>query len=892
MGGAGRIDAAAARCGGIGKDSLPLAAPFAHDKSMPDARTTPQLTQVSLTDYREPDWLVPHVHLDFRLDPVRTVVRARLHIQRNGSHDRPLVLDGHALETTAVRIDGKPVAAYPNGDTLSLSISGDNAVVETDVVIHPSRNTRLMGLYASEGRLVTQCEAEGFRSITWFPDRPDVLSRYSVRMDADKAAFPVLLSNGDRGVAQDLPGGRHEISWTDPWPKPCYLFALVGGQLSALEDEFTTASGRRVKLAIWTAPADVPRCAHAMAALKASMDWDERVYGCEYDLDEFNIVAVADFNAGAMENKGLNIFNSKYILADTETATDMDFDAVAGVVAHEYFHNWTGNRVTCRDWFQLSLKEGLTVFRDQQFSADQGSAAVRRIDDVRALRAVQFPEDAGPLAHPIRPDHYVEIANFYTATIYNKGAEVIRMLHTLLGADGFRRGSDLYFERHDGQAVTCEDWVKAMEDAGGTDLGQFRRWYEQAGTPHVAVDLRQTGGRVEVTLRQSLAATPGQPDKMTMHMPFRLALIGRNSGHRIGEDLVVQLKDAVTHITFDDIAEPVLPSLNRGFSAPVVVVAQTARADLAFLAAHDDDPFARWEAFQRLALSVLATDDEPAELVAAVQGTLTDPGLDAAFKGEAVLLPTEAFIGDAAAQVEVEAIHRRRDTARLAIAQGMEGLWWEAYAQSAAALARDPAAQTPEAKGARRLANVALGYLVTAGSGEAMAAARRQYDSAATMTDRMGAMTALVNSNSADRAAVLADFHQRFAGNNDVIDKWFSVQALANRPNALASVQALLQHPDFTLSNPNRLRSLIGAFAANQRWFHAADGGGYRLLADQLIAVDRINPQSAARLAVPLGRWRRFDARRGALMRGELERIASTTGISKDVLEMASRALA
>ena len=859
---------------------------------MLDARTNPPLAQVSLTDYREPDWLVPQVELDFRLDNVRTVVKARLHVQRNGTHNRPLVLDGHALETTAIRIDGVGVAAWPNGDTLTLPITGYSVVVETEVVILPSRNTRLMGLYASEGRLVTQCEAEGFRSITWFPDRPDVLSRYTVRLEADKAQFPVLLSNGDRGAAQDLPGGRHDISWTDPWPKPAYLFALVAGQLSALEDEFTTASGRHVKLAIWTAADDVSRCAHAMAALKASMDWDERVYGREYDLDEFNIVAVADFNAGAMENKGLNIFNLKYILADTETATDQDFDAVAGVVAHEYFHNWTGNRVTCRDWFQLSLKEGLTVFRDQQFSADRGSAAVRRIDDVRALRAVQFPEDAGPLAHPIRPDHYVEIANFYTATIYNKGAEVIRMLHTLLGPEGFRRGANLYFERHDGQAVTCEDWVKAMEDAGGVELGQFRRWYEQAGTPRVTVDLRQAGGRVEVTLRQSLAATPGQPHKMTMHMPFRLALIGRGSGKRIGEELVVQLKEAVTHITFDAVAEPVLPSLNRGFSAPVVVEAETARADLAFLAAHDDDPFARWEAFQRLALSVLSTDDDPAELVTAVRGTLQDPGLDAAFKGEAVLLPTEAFIGDAAETVKVEAIHRRRDAARMAIAQGLEEQWWQTYAHATAALSADPAALTPEAKGARRLANVALGYLVTAGSDQAFAAARRQYDTAATMTDRMGAMTALVNSPSVEREAVLADFHQRFASNPDVIDKWFSVQALANRPDMLDNVKALIGHRDFTIVNPNRLRSLIGAFAANQRWFHNADGAGYRLLADQLIAVDRVNPQSAARLAVPLGRWRRFDAARSALMRGELERIAGTAGMSKDVLEMASRALA
>ncbi|WP_353200407.1 aminopeptidase N [Sandarakinorhabdus sp.] len=855
---------------------------------MQDVRNTPVLTSVRLADYSPPDWLVPEIDLDFQLDATRTVVTARLRVVRNGNHDRPLLLDGHGLETRRITLEGAPVPAVPNNDVLRIDISGDSALIETEVVLHPSRNTRLMGLYASEGRLVTQCEAEGFRSITWFPDRPDILSRYTVRLEADKALYPVLLSNGDRGAARDLDGGRHEISWTDPWPKPSYLFALVGGQLSALHDDFTCGSGRQVKLAIWTAAADVPRCAHAMAALKASMAWDEAIYGREYDLDEFNIVAVADFNAGAMENKGLNIFNSKYILADSETATDMDFDAVAGVVAHEYFHNWTGNRVTCRDWFQLSLKEGLTVFRDQQFSADQGSAAVRRIDDVRALRAVQFPEDAGPLAHPIRPDHYVEIANFYTATIYNKGAEVIRMLHSLLGVDGFRRGTDLYFDRHDGEAVTCEDWLQAMEAAGGIDLAQFRRWYDQAGTPRVAVETRQTGSSVEVTLRQSVPATPGQPDKAPMHMPFRLALIGRDSGARVGDEQVVQIKAPVTHLTFDGIAEPVLPSLNRGFSAPVVVEAKLARADLAFLAAHDDDPFARWEAFQQLALSVLATDDDPAELVAAVQGTLEDPDLDAAFKGEAVLLPTESFIGDAADLVAVEAIHRRRETARRAIATALEGQWWAIYEAHAGA-ATD---QTPQAKGARRLANVALSYLVTAGSDAALVAARKQYDTAATMTDRMGAMTALVNSVSSEREAVLADFHRRFAGNNDVIDKWFGVQALANRPDVLLAVERLLKHPDFTITNPNRLRSLVGAFAANQRWFHAADGEGYRLLADQLIAVDRINPQSAARLAVPLGRWRRFDAGRAGQMRAELERIIATAGMSKDVLEMASRALA
>ena len=855
---------------------------------MLDARPLPTLTAVRLADYRPPDWLVPEVALEFDLNPAATIVRARLVVARNGQHDRPLVLDGHGLDTRGIRVDGVAVNAVPHGDQLELAISGDGAIVETEVVISPAKNTRLMGLYESQGRLVTQCEAEGFRAITWFPDRPDILSRYTVRLLADAQRYPVLLSNGDAGPLEPLADGRHAITWTDPWPKPGYLFALVAGALSALRDHFITMSGRVVQLAIWTAAADVPRCRHAMEALKASMAWDERVYGREYDLDMFNIVAVSDFNAGAMENKGLNIFNSKYILADAETATDMDFDAVAGVVAHEYFHNWTGNRVTCRDWFQLSLKEGLTVFRDQQFSADQGSAAVRRIDDVRGLRAVQFPEDASPLAHPIRPDNYVEIANFYTATIYNKGAEVIRMLHTLLGADGFRRGTDLYFDRHDGQAVTCEDWLAAMADANGVDLADFAPWYAQAGTPRVTVTSRQDGDVVHITLAQQVPPTPGQPSKRPVHMPFRLALIGRHSGKRLGADHLVELRGAETRISFTGIAEPALLSLNRGFSAPVIVDAPYSRGDLAFLARADDDPFARWEAMQQLALAVLATDDDPAELVQAVAATLADPTLDAAFKGEAVLLPTESFIGDQAAIVDVEAIHRRREAARLAIARGLEDVWWQAW-RTHSGSGTD---LSPEAKGARRLANVALSYLVAAGSPEAIAAAKAQYDGAVTMTDRMGAMTALINTFTSEREAVLADFHARFAGNNDVIDKWFSAQAFASRPDTVEQVAALTRHPDFSLHNPNRLRSLIGAFAANQRWFHVAGGAGYRLLTDQLLAVDRINPQSAARLAVPLGRWRRFDPERGLLMKAALERIVATPGASKDVLEMASRALA
>ncbi|WP_439533095.1 aminopeptidase N [Polymorphobacter sp.] len=855
---------------------------------MMDAPDTVQtLDLVRLADYRPPDWLIPDVALVFDLDAPVTVVRARLHVRRNGVHDRPLVLDGSRLESRWVEVNGERQNIRPDGDRLTLPIAGDEAVIESEVLVRPAANTRLMGLYASEGRLVTQCEAEGFRAITWFPDRPDVLSTYTVTLNADAARYPVLLSNGDRGVSEALPDGRLSVTWHDPWPKPCYLFALVAGDLSARRDVFVTASGREVALAIWTAAADVPRSAHAMAALKASMAWDEQAYGLEYDLDEFNIVAVADFNAGAMENKGLNIFNSKYVLADAETATDADFDAVAAVVAHEYFHNWTGNRVTCRDWFQLSLKEGLTVFRDQQFSADQGSAAVRRIDDVRSLRAVQFPEDAGPLAHPIRPDHYAEIANFYTSTIYNKGAEVIRMLHTLLGPAGYRKGADLYFQRHDGQAVTCEDWLAAMEDANGRDLTQFRRWYDQAGTPRVAVHVARAGRQLTVALTQRLGEGGDRP---LMHIPFRLALIGRQSSKRIGAERLVELKDRETRVVFEGLDEPVLLSLNRGFSAPVIVEAQAARDELAFLAGADDDPFARWEAMQRLALDVLATDDAPDELVAAVGATLAageKGGLDPAFVAEAVLLPSEAFIGDQAPVVAVEAIHRRREAARAAIASALEPQWWTLWRRHGG----QGAALTPEAKGARRLANVALGYLVTAGSDDAILAAAEQYRTAPTMTDRLGALTALINTDSAARDEALADFHARFAGNHDVIDKWFTVQALATRDDTLAQVEQLLRHPDFTIANPNRLRSLVGAFAANQKHFHAADGSGYALLTEQLLAVDRINPQSAARLTVPLGRWRRFNAARQALMCAQLQRIVAAPGVSRDVLEMASRAL-
>jgi aminopeptidase N len=630
-----------------------------------------------------------------------------------------------------------------------------------------------------------------------------------------------------------------------------------------------------------------------MAALKTAMKWDEEVYGREYDLDLFNIVAVSDFNFGAMENKGLNIFNSRYILADPETATDADFDAVAGVVAHEYFHNWSGNRVTCRDWFQLSLKEGFTVFRDQQFSADQGSAAVKRIEDVRALRAAQFPEDAGPLAHPVRPDSYIEISNFYTATIYNKGAELIRMLHTLLGPERFRAGCDLYFGRHDGEAVTCEDFVRAMEDATGEDLAAFRLWYGQAGTPRIRASVdhdAQTGGGV-LRLEQEVPPTPGQPLKQPMPVPLRIALFGEESGTKLDERLVL-LGDASMQIPLEGIPERPLLSINRGFSAPVIVEADRSFADLALLSARDDDPFARYEAMQQLMLQTLlatvstgAADEAP--VVEAVRRTLGDESLDPAFIGEALLLPTESFVGDHLLVVDPEAIARARDGLRERLGRELEGAWRAAYARTAA----NRYEYSPAAKGGRRLRSVALGYLIASGAQDAPAVARRQFDAADNMTDRQGALTALAASDAPEWEAAVAAFYDRYRSDALVLDKWFMVQAMSTRPDTVDAVERLARHEDFTLANPNRVRALAGAFAANQRALHEGSGRGYRFLADTIVAVDRLNPQTAARLVPALGRWRRFDEHRQALMQAELERILAAPGISKDVYEQASKSL-
>jgi aminopeptidase N len=863
---------------------------------MADIRTTPSSPVVTRReDYQPPKWLVPQTALDFALDPAATRVRARLEVRRNGTHHEPLRLDGAGQTLLSVRVDGQSVNDWQlDGEELVIPLSGAFHVIETEVEIAPDRNTQLMGLYASGGNLCTQCEAEGFRRITYFPDRPDVLSTYRVRMSADKSRFPVLLANGDPTASGDGDDGKHWAEWHDPFPKPSYLFALVAGDLAVNRATFTTRSGREVQLGIWVRAGDLSRTDHALHALQLSMAWDEQVYGREYDLDVFNIVAVDDFNFGAMENKGLNIFNSRYILADPDTATDYDYDAVAAVVAHEYFHNWSGNRITCRDWFQLSLKEGFTVYRDQGFSADQGSPAVKRIEDVRGLRAAQFPEDSGPLAHPVRPESYIEISNFYTSTIYNKGAELIRMMATMLGPQKFRAATDLYFDRFDGTAATCEDFVACMEEAGDIDLTQFRRWYTQAGTPRVSVGLdhRAGSGRATLTLGQKVPDTPGETGKQPQVLPLKIRLFGAETGRPLGDEQLVLFADASETITFEGVTERPVVSLNRGFSAPVVIESDRSAADLAFLARHDDDPFARYEAMQQLMLdtlvgaSVEGSADHKA-VIDAVADTLDDPDLDRAFVGEAVLLPSESFVGDQLATVDPDAIFHAREALRRDLGRALEPRWRAAYAAGAGRAF----AYTPQDKGFRRMRSVALGYIAAAGATDAAALAYAQFEQADNMTDRQGALTVLANGTSPEREAALDIFYNRYVGNSLVIDKWFQTQALSAREDTQALVADLAGHPDFSLSNPNRARALVGAFGVNQRAFHVAGGAGYRWLADQLLALDALNPQTAAKLLPPLGRWRRFDPTRAALMHAELERIVAHPGISKDLFEQASKSL-
>jgi aminopeptidase N len=860
----------------------------------PEAPVAPEHVTVFRQDYREPDWLVPTVELEFDLDPGRTTVRSRLKVERNGEHDRPLRLAGDGLTPLAVTVDGREARWTMDGDTLVVELAGSGAVVETEIEISPAANTKLMGLYASGGNLCTQCESEGFRRIAFHPDRPDVLSRYRVRMSADKARFPILLANGNRVASGGGENGTHWAEWEDPFPKPSYLFAMVAGDLAANRDRFTTMSGREVELAIWVREKDLAKTAHAMESLKAAMRWDEEVYGREYDLDQFNIVAVDDFNFGAMENKGLNIFNSRYVLADEDTATDIDFDNIAGVVAHEYFHNWSGDRVTCRDWFQLSLKEGFTVFRDQSFSGDMGSKAVKRIEDVRLLRSAQFPEDSGPLAHAVRPESYIEITNFYTATVYNKGAEVIRMMRTILGEEAFRRGSDLYFERHDGQAVTCEDFVTAMEDASGVDLGQFRLWYSQAGTPKVRARLQHdiVSSTATLHLSQIIPDTPGQSDKSPMVLPLKTALIGADSGAPLSEEQLILLEQPSTSVRFEGVTEPPLLSINRDFSAPILLDVERQPGELERLAEVDPNPFARYEALQELMLHALLAGArggsvDPAPVIAAMRGTLLSNALDPAFIGETLSPPSEGLIGDRMELVDPDAIHRSRDALRQAVGAALG----EELARAHAANARGTDL-SPQAKGVRRLKTVALSLLAAGDPKRGAELSKAQFDAADNMTDRQGALTVLASLDRPEREAAFAAFYDRYRDDSLVLDKWFALQAGAQRADTIDVVEKLARHEHFSPRNPNRWRALVSHFAANQWALHDASGRGYRFLADMILEVDRINPQVAARQVPSLGRWRRFEAQRAELMRAELERIAKTPGLSRDVFEQVSKSLA
>jgi len=849
-------------------------------------------------DYQPPAWLVPEIALAFNLGLEQTRVVATLKVRRNGN-DQTLRLNGDGIAAEAVMVDGQPSSAWRmDGADLLIDLAGDSHEVSVATLINPTANTQLMGLYASNGMLCTQCEAEGFRRITFFPDRPDVLSVYTVRMEGAKALFPVLLSNGNCTATGEGENGTHWAEWHDPWPKPSYLFALVAGDLVANHDSFTTMSGRKVDLNIWVRAGDQDRTHHAMKALKDSMRWDEEVFGREYDLDLFNIVAVSDFNMGAMENKGLNVFNTRYILADPETATDMDYDGIEGVVAHEYFHNWSGNRVTCRDWFQLSLKEGFTVLRDQLFSQDMGSEPVKRIEDVRVLRSAQFPEDSGPLAHPIRPDAYQEISNFYTATVYNKGAEVIRMMRTLVGPERFRKGTDLYFDRHDGEAATCEDFVKAIEQGAEIDLAQFRLWYSQAGTPKVTARLVHEGDTARLTLSQDVPATPGQPVKQPMVIPLRLALFDRKTGKHQGEQ-VVTLSEDRTELSFTGFTEKPVLSLNRGFSSPVNIDVDSSAADLLFLAAHDDDPFARYEALQQLVVQHLvaaigggmlcdAERQTGREAIGrALAAVIADPALDDLMRGELMALPGETYLAEQFERADPGTIRTEREGLKAWLGGQLQDALVALHARASAV----PYSLTAEARGARKVKTQALVYLAAGAPALAAELATAQFDAADNMTDRQGAALVLAGLETPLREAKLAAFYQRFAGNALVIDKWFSLQAGSLHPRVLDQVEALAKHPDFTLGNPNRVRALYMALAGNLGAFHAADGRGYRLIADLIVALDPINPQTAARFVAPLGRWRRIEPGRAALMRAELERIMAAPSLSKDTYEQVSKSL-
>jgi aminopeptidase N len=866
--------------------------------------------------YKAPDYQFGQVELDIELMPHRTLVHSRIEvipseITKNTHEEIPLILDGEDLEFISLRINGQThrhLELTPGRMVIhDLPHQGkETFVVEIKTVCIPENNTSLMGLYVSRGNFFTQCEAEGFRKITYFLDRPDVMARYRVTLRALKADYPVLLSNGNLIAKEDLADGWHSAVWEDPFPKPSYLFALVAGKFVCLEDVSTTRSGDKKLLQIWVEPRDLHKTHHAMDSLKRSIVWDEERFGLELDLERFMIVAVSDFNMGAMENKGLNIFNTKFVLADAQTATDTDFANVESVVAHEYFHNWTGNRVTCRDWFQLSLKEGLTVFRDQEFSADQmgteSGRAVKRIDDVRLLRQLQFPEDAGPMAHPIRPDEYQEINNFYTVTVYEKGAEVVRMYQTLLGVDGFRRGMDLYFKRHDGMAVTCDEFIAAMADANGRDLSQFKNWYSQSGTPRVRVKERFDSRKKEyrLTLEQYCPPTAGQKTKKPFHIPLKASLlfekgaaITTKDAKHFGQEVLLELTQPLqTWVVKQIPAKPVL-SINRDFSAPIVLEHEQSEAELLARMANETDSFNRWEAVQKLAQNFILTNREPDQrLLEAYRGLLVDPQLDPAFKQLLFSLPAETYLYEQVQSVDPQQIHWARRGFKSSLAKALKSDWAITYRSLQTAADYSPDARS---MGRRALKNDALMMLVETKDTQWFEVAEEQYEIANNMTDRFAALHALVCVDAPQAQNALADFYQRYAEDPLVVDKWFALQAM--RPAELKAsmvlnhVKELMRHPAFQMNNPNRVRSLIHAFClSNPGGFHATDGATYAFWAEQVIALDEINPQVAARLARGLDRWRQFAPRYQRPMKAALKTVAAVKRLSPDVREVISKA--
>jgi len=874
-----------------------------------------QAQTIYLKDYQVPEYLVDSIDLNFILDAEHTRVVSRLVVLANPestTKNSAIELLGEDLSLVSIALDG--VALDESQYILSKESLIINNVPQNkpfslaiENTINPKSNSAYEGLYISNDMLCTQCEAQGFRKITYFLDRPDVMSRFTTTLVADKTLYPVLLSNGNKVATGELTNNRHWVTWEDPFKKPCYLFALVAGQLECIEDHFTTMSGRDITLQIFVEAHDVDKCSHAMQSLKNAMRWDEETYGREYDLDLYMIVAVGHFNMGAMENKGLNIFNTKFVLARPDTATDVDYEHIEAVIAHEYFHNWSGNRVTCRDWFQLSLKEGFTVFRDQEFTADQTSHAVKRIDDVNMLRTRQFAEDAGPLSHPIRPEAYIEINNFYTLTVYEKGAEIVRMLRTLLGHEGFRKGSDLYFQRHDGQAVTCEHFVAAMEDANDKDLTQFRNWYSQAGTPSVTVaqDYDTNAKKLTLTLSQSIS---NQAKAKILHIPITSALFdgqgkiikpevdGVNSSNN---EVTLNLIEKQQSFVFNNVLSNPTLSLLRGFSAPVKLIMQRPLTELAFLLAHDNDTFNRWEAGQQLSAAVIF------DLVSAIQNqqALSVPNLliqsfatlleqewdDLSYLACLLVLPAENYLAEQMTVVDTSAIHQARNFVKSAIAEQLKTQLTDLYQSNQQ---NETGELNPKAIASRKIKNICLSYLSQLEHGDSYYLANQQFAQAKTMTDQISALGAIVNSNNPAKENCLAGFYQQWQNEALVIDKWFSLQASSSQSDTLNTVQKLLQHPAFDLKNPNRVRALVGAFSqANPVHFHAASGLGYQFLADQVIALNTLNPQVASRMVSALTSWRRFDESRQTLIKQQLERIINTENISKDVFEVANKSL-